>query len=122
MDTRPEEEGDGLMKAEGVALIATNEPETAPEERGSDVGILLEGSKDTTTPINIVVEFTKIAANSERPSEPRTVDVYILLLGHDCQDFTQYVEIVMFAKEYLGKMGYNVVGAFMSSCQQKSRR
>ena len=83
-------------------------------EEGREENVLPEGFTKVPVANRLSEETTKVATTDGGSSELKTVDVYVLLLGDDCRDFKQYVEIVITAKECLSKTGYNVVGAFMS--------
>ena len=93
------------VKVEMVTLGAINKPEPKPEGEIQDVGILLEKSGGTVPLSKEIGGVAQTAVNVVTSSELAIGDVYILLLGNDSQNFTQYVEIVMSAYKHLGQMG-----------------
>ena len=104
-----------VAKVEVVVMDTMIRPELELVKNSEDAGILLEKSGEPAPPKRVIVEVDHAVVKVVGSSELAIGDVYILLLGKDSQHFTKYVELVMSAYKHLGKMGYNVVGAFMST-------
>ena len=84
------------------------------EEPATGTGVQQKEIAKPRTVSNIAKKATNNVNEDTESSEPKTTGVCVLLLGNNCREFEQYVEIVMSAKNHLSKTGYNVVGAFMT--------